>query len=120
MAYDEQVAARVRRILKGSPGLTEKEMFGGLAFMIHNRMSCGVVGKKLMLRVGPDLYEHALSQPHVQPMDFTGKPLQGFVYVTPAGFSSDPDLRAWIVMARKFARSLEPKAHPRKRKRAGA
>ena len=120
MAFDEQVAAKVRRIVKGSRGLSEKKMFGGLAFMIRGHMCCGVVGKKLMVRVGPDLYEHALSKPHAQLMDFTGKPLRGFVYVRPAGFSSEKDLKAWIAMATTFARSLKPKTrspHPARGKK---
>ena len=73
MAYDEAVARRVREALAGTPDVVEKRMFGGIAFMVRGNMCCGVIGDRLMLRVGPKGYETALSRPHAKPMDFTGK-----------------------------------------------
>jgi TfoX/Sxy family transcriptional regulator of competence genes len=109
MAFDEAVAKRVREALAGSPNIVERRMFGGIAFMIRGNMCCGVIVDRLMLRVGPKGYETALSRPHARAMDFTGRPMKGMVYVEPAGFASDGDLKAWIARATGFALSLPPK-----------
>ena len=109
MAYDEGVAQRLRECLQGISGVSEKKMFGGIAFMLNGNMCCGVVNSELMLRVGPDLYQQALSKPHAREMDFTGKPMKGFVYVAEPGIESDTDLNAWIDLARSFAASLPAK-----------
>ena len=109
MAFDEAVAGRVRKALAGSPDVVEKRMFGGIAFMLRGNMCCGVIGNRLMLRVGPDGYEAALSRPHSKAMDFTGKPMKGLVYVEPAGFASAGDLKAWVARAMEFALSLPEK-----------
>lgn len=109
MAYDERAARRVRGALAKHPGIVEKKMFGGLAFLLHGHMCCGVIGDELMVRVGPAAYDAALSQPHARKMDFTGKPLRGFVYVGPAGFASPGDLEAWVARGTEFASSLPSK-----------
>jgi TfoX/Sxy family transcriptional regulator of competence genes len=109
MAFDETVAGRVREALAGSPNIVEKRMFGGIAFMVRGNMCCGVIADRLMLRVGPVGYEAALSRPHARPMDFTGRPMKGMVYVEPAGFASGGDLKEWIAKATGFALSLPPK-----------
>jgi hypothetical protein len=109
MAYDEELAERVRQALPGGVNVAEKKMFGGLAFMLDGHMSCGIVGGDLMLRLGPDRSELALAEPHVRPMDFTGRALKGFVYVAPEGLATDVELRGWIEQAVAFASSLPPK-----------
>jgi TfoX/Sxy family transcriptional regulator of competence genes len=109
MAFDEAVAGRIRKALTGAPGVVEKKMFGGIAFMVRGNMCCGVIGDRLMLRVGPKGYETALSLPHARTMDFTGKPMKGMVYVEPAGFASAGDLNAWIATAKEFVLSLPAK-----------
>ena len=109
MAYDEAVAMRVRRTLGKTPDVVEQRMFGGIAFMVRGNMCCGVIGDRLMLRVGPDGSEAAQSRPHAKPMDFTGKPMKGFVFVEPKGFASAGDLKAWIARAIMFALSLPAK-----------
>jgi TfoX/Sxy family transcriptional regulator of competence genes len=109
MAYDESVAARVREALAGTPGVVEKRMFGGIAFMLRGNMCCGVIGDRLMLRVGPKGYEAALSRPHVKVMNFTGRPMKGMVYVEPAGFALPRDLKTWIERAMEFALSRPAK-----------
>ncbi len=109
MAYDEGLAQRIREALTHAHGVVEKKMFGGLAFMLHGNMCVGVSGDELMVRVGPDGYDEALVQPHAREMDFTGKPLRGFVYVEALGFESDQDLEAWIERGARFARSLPAK-----------
>jgi hypothetical protein len=91
-------------------------MFGGLAFLVRGHMVCGVLGEELMVRVGPEAYREALAMPHARPMDFTGKPLAGFVYVAPRGFAEDDALRTWVAKAVAFSLSLPPKK-PRARKK---
>lgn len=84
-------------------------MFGGLAFLVNGHMSCGIVGGRLMVRVHPDAYDDALDEPHVLPMDFTGRPMRGFVYVEPAGVSDRGGLELWVRRGVAFASSLPPK-----------
>jgi len=109
VAYDEGVAQRVREALAEVPGVEEKRMFGGLAFMVGGHMACGVVGSELMVRVGPGAYDQALSRAHARPMDFTGRPLRGMVYVGARGLEADRDLTAWVELGVSFAASLPPK-----------
>lgn len=109
MAFDEAVAERVREALAGAPAVVEKKMFGGIAFMVRGNMCCGVIGNRIMLRVGPKGYDAALSLPHAMPMDFTGRSMKGMVYVEPAGFASPRDLKAWVERATGFALSLPAK-----------
>ena len=85
-------------------------MFGGIAFMVDGHMSCGVVSDTLMVRVGPDQYEEALKRPFASEMDFTGRPMKGFVYVAPEGFESDEDLECWVRTSLEFVHALPPKA----------
>jgi TfoX/Sxy family transcriptional regulator of competence genes len=115
LAYDEAVARRVRAILTARPGVDEKRMFGGLAFLICGHMCCGILGDELMVRVGPAAYEAALKQPHARPMDFTGRPLRGFVYVAPAGFDSKGSLEAWVARGAEFVASLPAKGRRKAR-----
>src|SRR5688572_6830242 len=103
MAYDEKLADRIRAALAGRDDVIEKKMFGGLAFMVADSMACGVVGSDLMARVGPDLYEAALSRPHARVMDFTGRPLKGLVLVGVAGIRTAAMLKKWIDEAVAFA-----------------
>lgn len=109
MAYDEGVAQRVREALQARHGITERKMFGGLAFMTQGHMFVGVLGDRLMVRVGPVAYEAALREPHAREMDFTGRPLKGYVYLAPEGFESDDDLASWVDRGLRFADSLPPK-----------
>jgi TfoX/Sxy family transcriptional regulator of competence genes len=109
MAYDEGVAERLRDAYLSLPDLVEKKMFGGIAFMVGGHMSCGVVNDTLMVRVGPEQYDAALRRPHARQMDFTGKPIKGFVYVAPEGFEDDTDLQSWVEMSLAFVCSLPPK-----------
>jgi TfoX/Sxy family transcriptional regulator of competence genes len=108
VAYDEKLADRVRDILAGDPALSERKMFGGLAFMLDGNMCCGIVDDRLMLRLGADLAEQALERTHVHPMDFTGRPMTGMVYVAPEGARGEA-LRCWVEQAADFARTLPPK-----------
>ena len=109
MAYDEGLAERLRGILDSRRDVSEKKMFGGIAFMIRGHMSVGIVKDDLMVRVGPETYDNLVRQPHARPMDFTGKPMKGFVYVASAGFEEDEDLERWVGHGLKYALSLPSK-----------
>ncbi len=109
MAYDETLAARIRGLLARQDPVTERKMFGGLAFMLNGNMFCGIVGSDLMVRVGPQAYDDALARPHARPMDFTGRAMKGMVYVGPEGCRDEGDLRSWAGLGLKFAGSLPPK-----------
>ncbi len=110
MAYDRKLAKRVRTALAGRAGVVEMAMFGGICFMVHGNMCCGVANDDLMVRVGPDAYDEALKQPHARPMDFTGRALKGMVYVGPGGCRTDADIRAWLDRGMEFVLSLPRKA----------
>lgn len=109
MAYDESLAERVRSLLNDQDEVFERKMFGGLAFMVGGHMCCGVNQDTLMLRVGPEAHEKVLALEHARPMDFTGRPMKGMVYVEREGFASDTDLAGWIGHALAFITSLPPK-----------
>ena len=110
MAIDELLAERVRAALSGEKGITSKKMFGGLCMLHNGNMLCGVDNRgNLMLRVGPEQYEHALALPHAREMDFTGRPMKGMVYVEPEGFASEEDLKKWLALAMKFTGTLPAK-----------
>lgn len=110
MAYDLQLAERIRRTVGGAPGVTEKNMFGGIAFLRNGLMFVGVSSDTLMARVGKENYADSLGRPHVREMDFTGKPMQGYVYVDAAGIEADSQLRFWLERCVSFVATLPPKA----------
>jgi TfoX/Sxy family transcriptional regulator of competence genes len=109
MAYDEGLFERLREIFEDRRDVEEKKMFGGIAFMVRGHMCVGIVGETLMARIGPDEYDKALKKKHVREMDFTGKPMKGFIYIDPEGFESDKDLRYWVALSETYAKSLPPK-----------
>lgn len=109
MAYDEGLAHRIREILHEQPGLVEKKMFGGVGFMLHGNMACGVNKENLIVRIGPDKYEVAMTGPNTRPFDLTGRPMTGWVIVEPDGFESDAALKHWVQQGVDFALSLPPK-----------
>jgi TfoX/Sxy family transcriptional regulator of competence genes len=118
MVYDIDLAARVRAVLPTGEPVTEQKMFGGLAFMLGGHMFCGVVKDSLMVRLGPEAADRALAEPHVRPMDFTGRPMSGMVFVEPAGLAGLA-LQSWVRDAADYARGLPPKkAAPAAQKRA--
>jgi TfoX/Sxy family transcriptional regulator of competence genes len=109
VAFSERLASRVKKILVEGEDVEERKMFGGLAFMINGHMCCGVIGDDLMLRLGVDGAHQAIEEPHVRPMDFTGRPSKGFVFVDPAGVKTEARLRHWVSRAREFVHTLPPK-----------
>lgn len=109
MGYDEMLAARVRSLIGERSDITEKKMFGGLCVLSRGNMFAGIQGETLMARVGPDRHEEAVSRPHARIMDFSGRPMRGFVYVDPEGIRTDADLRVWIDLSLAFVDTLPAK-----------
>jgi TfoX/Sxy family transcriptional regulator of competence genes len=107
MAYDEHLARRIRNALGRRRDVTEKKMFGGLAFLLGGRMFCGIVKDELMVRVGPERHAAALRNPHVRPMDFTGRPMKGYVFVGPAACRTAKALAAWLNRGARFVATLD-------------
>ena len=108
MAYDEELAERIRSVL-GEEDVCERKMFGGIAFMHRGNMVCGVMGDALMLRLGAEGADAALDEPHTRPMDFTGRPMRNLVYVEPEGIATDEALAAWVGRGLDFVATLPPK-----------
>jgi len=117
MAFNEQLAARVRDFFSERNIATmEKRMMGGLCFMVDDKMCVGVESDRLMVRLDPEIYETALTRKGCQPMDFTGRPMKGFVFVTEEGFKAKRDLTHWLDLALEF----NPRAKSSRKKKAKA
>lgn len=114
MAYSETLADRIREKIFYFKKIEEKKMMGGLCFLFKGKMCFGIVKDDLMVRVIEKRYEEALSNPHGREMDFTGRPLKGFVFVSPEGFKKDRDLKYWLDMGTEFVESLPAKAFVKK------
>jgi TfoX/Sxy family transcriptional regulator of competence genes len=108
MAYDTHLAERIRWVLVDD-GVTEREMFGGIAFMLRGNMVCGVIRDTLMLRLGPELAAEAVREPHARPMDLSGRPMRSMVLIDGLGVETDDQLAGWIERARAFVGTLPPK-----------
>lgn len=109
MAYDEALAEKVAEYLESQPDVTERKMFGGIGFMIQGNMAVGVSKDALMVRVGVDDYEGALSEPYVRKFDMKGGEMTGWVLVDPPALSDEPGLSKWIDRGRVIALSFPPK-----------
>jgi|SRR5437870_8830383 len=107
MAYDETLADRIRLAVGLRADVTEKKMFGGLAFLLDGRMICGIVKNDLMVRIGPERYEAALAEAHVRPMDFTGRPMSGYVFVGPGGTRTEKAIKRWVDRGAAFVATLD-------------
>jgi len=110
MGYDERTAERVRQSLRGRRNVVEKRMVGGLSFMLDGSMCCGVTGDRLMVRVGPQALEQALTLPHTQAMKLGDRKLAGFVLVDPAGYHTDAALKAWLQRGIDFVSTIPAKS----------
>jgi TfoX/Sxy family transcriptional regulator of competence genes len=113
MVFDPGLAQRVREALRDCPGITERRMFGGLAFLVDGKMFIGIRNSSLMARVGPERHQDALAVPHVRVMDFTGRPMKGYVYVDPPAIAEDSDLTSWVLWCAHYVANL-----PRKQAKA--
>jgi len=110
MAYDEALANRIRTAMGGDAEVFEKKMFGGVAFLHRGLMFVGVSGNKLIARVGNGNYQDSLGRRHVREMDFTGKPMRGYVYVEHPGTRSEEQLDFWLQRCKQFVSTLPAKA----------
>lgn len=108
MPHDPKLADAMRQALSGRTDITEKKMFGGFCWMLRGHMLAGVEVGRYMFRVGKDLEAEALAQPGATPMDITGRPMRGFVWVD-AAHARGRDLKAWIARAERFVGTLPPK-----------
>ena len=110
MAYDEDLAHRVRAVANREPGITEKAMFGGLAFLVHGNMAVVVRGKGgLMVRVAPQDYERRLADRGAQPAVMRGRPMSGWIIVDPEVLVRAADVRRWVSYGLTYGRTLPPK-----------
>ena len=110
MPYNQNLAERIRTFLGTRTGLIEKKMFGGVGFLLHGNMACGVLGDDLIVRVSAKDYDSALSKPFVRPFMMTGrKPMQGWIFVAPEGWIPDQALRQWIDMGCEYVMTLPKK-----------
>jgi TfoX/Sxy family transcriptional regulator of competence genes len=109
MAYDEGLAHLVREIMAEMEGFDEKKMFGGLCFLLHGNMACGILHNDLIVRVGPDHYEDFLKLPNIRKFDITGRPMKGWIVVSGDGCASEDDIMGWVKKGIDFSLSLPPK-----------
>jgi hypothetical protein len=109
MAYDKGLAQRVRELLAEEQGFTEKKMFGGVGFLLHGNMACGIINDELIVRVGLPEYETSLALQHTRRFDITGRALKGWIMVAADGCEADDDLSGWVWKGVHFALTLPPK-----------
>ena len=114
MAYNKFLSDRIRQVLENKHvSFVEKEMMGGLTFMVDEKMCVGIIKENLMARIDPDIYEDALTRKGCREMDFTKRPMKGFVVVEPEGIDTDENLEYWVQLALDF----NPKAKSSKKKK---
>ena len=113
MAYNHALADRIREALSTQKDIEEKEMFGGLCFMVNGKMCVGVMKDDMMCRIDPDIYESLLEKPGCRPMDFVKKPMKGMVYVDETALSNRKDIDYWVGLCLEF----NPKAKASKKKK---
>ena len=109
MAYNEQLAERVSNLIGAEPSLTRKSMFGGMAYMLQGNLACCVLDDDLVVRVPKDDYATVLSEPHVREMDYSGRPMRGWVLVGPGATGDDDALAGWVRYGASTALALPPK-----------
>jgi len=109
VAYDEALADRIREVLSARSDVSERNMFGGVVFMVARNMACGVLGEDLIVRLGEEEGEKALAEDGIRPFDFTGRPMKTTVYVSPEATADDTGLAEWVEAGADYAASLPPK-----------
>ena len=109
MAFDDKLAERIRKRLSKRRGLTEKRMFGGLAFLLNGNMCCGVHGQEMIVRLAPEQTDQALSERHTRIFDLSGRPMKGWILVQPKGLTTEDALVKWIQVGLKYASALPAK-----------
>ena len=106
MGWDEKLAERVRALVEGRDDINEKPMFGGLCLLAHGNMFAGIQSDTLMVRVGKEAHDEAMGKPHARIMDFSGRPMRGYVYVDPPGIATEAQLRGWVELSLAFVDTL--------------
>jgi TfoX/Sxy family transcriptional regulator of competence genes len=114
MAYNEQLAERIREIVSETDGVTEKKMFGGVAFILREKMFAGVVKDDLMIRCLAERYDELLEKPGCRPMDFTGKPMRGFLFVALEDLKTTKQLKYWLDIGTEFVFHAPEKSKKKK------
>lgn len=115
MAYDEATAGRLRKLLSARPDVVEKQLMGGLCFMVGGHMCCSVSGRGgLLVRVGPDAYPSMLREPHAAEVEMRGRPMTGYVRVAPEGYASGAGLKKWVMRGVEFVATLPKRTAARK------
>lgn len=109
MVYNHDLAERILKILEAHAGIKETKMFGGVGYLVGGNMACGVNKDDLIIRVGPEKYEAALTEEHTKVFDLTGRPMTGWIVVTEAGYRTDSDLKTWVERGLDYASSLPHK-----------
>jgi TfoX/Sxy family transcriptional regulator of competence genes len=109
MGYDEGLVERVRALLEGKPGFSEKKMFGGVCFLLRGNMACGVLNDDLIVRAGPEKYKDLLALAETREFDMTGKPMKGWVMVSPEGHRTQEKLVFWVEQGVAFTLTLPAK-----------
>lgn len=107
MTYNTILTDRIRKVLQNRHGISEKKMFGGLSFLLNGKMFCGILQDNLVVRVNPNESGTLLKRPHVRLMDFTGRPMKGFLYVSPEGYKAEQNLSEWIDRGINFTSTLK-------------
>ena len=102
MAYNQRLADRIREKLCNLPNIQEKEMMGGLVFMFNNKMCIGIIKDEMMCRINPDLHETAVEKTGCRTMDFTGRPMKGYVLVDETGMRAEKDFEYWISICLEY------------------
>src|SRR5437870_9234343 len=110
MAFDEKLADRIRKQLDSPAGLSEKRMFGGLAFLINGNMGVGVHGSELIVRIAPETADNALQEPGARPFDITGRPMKGWLLVGEPGITDSASLKKWVHRGVAYASALPKKS----------
>jgi TfoX/Sxy family transcriptional regulator of competence genes len=109
MAYDEELADRVRDVIAAHAGLSERKMFGGIGFMLDGKMAVGIIGEDLIVRLDPEDAAKALTEQGVREFDFTGRPMKGWIFVAPEATGDDEQLTGWVEAGASYAASLPDK-----------
>ncbi len=116
MAYDKKLASRIRERFEHLTKVEEREMMGGITFLYHGKMCVGVIADEMMCRIDPELYESALEKPGCREMDFTGRPMKGWVMIEPEGMKKKKDFDTWIDLAIQFNKKAKSYKEKKKNK----
>lgn len=116
MAYSENLAQRIREVLSNLTNVEEKKMFGGMCYMVNGKMCVGIIDDEMMCRIGPEIYEAALERKGCREMDFTGRPMKGYVYVSEEGMKTQKDFDYWIGLSLEFNKKAKSSKKKKQRR----